>query len=512
MSKLLVIDDEETNVRVLSMSLRLDGHEVITATSGEEGIEIFKNAVPDIVITDIKMPGMDGITVLRNLKELRPDIEVIIVTGHGDIENAVEALKYGASDFINKPVRDEVLAIAIQRAEEKLTIKRRLSVYTHDLENAVEAATLELKRKSSFMAKLIRSSNDGIVATDRDFRIVIYNPGAKRIFGYSRDEIEHVRVTDIYPVEVMGVLENDTPPDLGAGGLPWKETTITDKNGNQIPVRFSGTLLHEKKEIVGSVAFFQDLSEIKRLEAELVRSERLAAIGQTVAGLAHGVKNILHGFKGGSYMVDMGIKNNNPDKLEKGWAMVQRNIQRTSDLVMDLLSYSKERVPEYEACDPNEIANDVCDLLDRTAHENHIDIVKRFDFSIGKTLMDPRTIHCALLNLMSNAIDACIFDQENKRWRVCLKTMKESDKEIIFEVGDNGAGMNEEVKKKLFTSFFSTKGQRGTGLGLLVTRKHIEEHGGSIKVASEPGKGTTFTIRLPYKKPPHEIKINSNAD
>ena len=106
-SKILIIDDEESNVRLLAMSLRSDGHEIVTALSGEQGLDAFARTSPDLVLTDIKMPGMDGIQVLKQVKELDPNAEVIIITGHGDIENAIEALHFGASDFINKPVRDE---------------------------------------------------------------------------------------------------------------------------------------------------------------------------------------------------------------------------------------------------------------------------------------------------------------------------------------------------------------------------------------------------------------------
>ncbi len=116
-NKILIVDDEEIIVRLLTMSLRSDGYEVVSAFSGEEGLEVFKKSSPDIVVTDIKMPGMDGLELLKQIKEIDPDREVIIVTGHGDVDSTITALQYGASDFINKPVRDEALAIALERAQ-----------------------------------------------------------------------------------------------------------------------------------------------------------------------------------------------------------------------------------------------------------------------------------------------------------------------------------------------------------------------------------------------------------
>jgi two-component system NtrC family sensor kinase len=503
-NKILLIDDEADILRVLSMSLKVDGYDVATALNGEEGLEIFAKDKPDIVLTDIKMPGMSGIEVLKTVKELDEETEVIIITGHGDIDSAIEALHYGASDFINKPVRDKALSIALKRAHEKREIKQQLKEYTVGLEKKVAMATREIRRRSHFQGKLIRSSNDGIVATDQNLKIVLFNPEAERIFGYSyTDVIDKLTVADVYTPELARIFQESVDTGSSAKEFPWRETSIRSNSGEIIPVRFSGSILHEKGNKMGSVAFFQDLREIKRLERELVRSERLAAIGQTVAGLAHSLKNILHGLKGGSYLVDLGIKKDDTQKLKSGWDMIKRNIGRTSDLVMDLLSYSKEREPEFEDCLPNQIADDVCALVAEKAQANDVEILKDFDATIGRVRMDPRTIHNVLLNLMSNAVDACLFDENtDKHWQVWLKTIRANDGIIQFEVTDNGTGMPEKVKNKLFTSFFSTKGHRGTGLGLMVSRKLVEEHGGSITVESESGKGTTFIVRLPWEASP----------
>ena len=497
-SKILIIDDEESNVRLLAMSLRGDGYGVVTALSGEEGLEVFKEASPDLVLTDIKMPGMDGIEVLQNIKALDPNVEVIIITGHGDIDNAIEALKFGASDFINKPVRDKVLAVAITRAEEKRSIKRQLKAYTDNLEQRVAAATKEITRQSDFLASLIRSSYEGIIATDQELSVVVFNPGAEQIFGFTSSEMVNRRkITDLLPAEFHRLLDDR----LAAAGheQTWQEITIKDKNQVPIPVNFYATALYEEDQKIGTVSFFQDLREIRRLEAQVLRSERLAAIGQTVAGVAHGVKNILHGFKGGSYLVNLGIQKDNRLKLQQGWDMIQRNISRTSDLVMDLLSYSKERSPECEICRPNDIVRDVCEVMRDLAETHHVRLLTELDPGLGAVSVDPRTLHQCMTNLISNAVDACLFDENvAKHWQVLVRTERTGEGQIRLSVSDNGSGMGREVRDKLFTSFFSTKGHRGTGLGLLVTRKLVEEHGGSIEVDSRQGQGTTFTIDLPF--------------
>ena len=380
---------------------------------------------------------------------------------------------------------------------------RALELIGNRIGVAIENAMLqeEVKRKADFQGKLIGSSNDGVVATDDKWNIVIFNPAAEKIFGYSAsDVIGKMNIREIYPPAIIQNLDELLAAGSHEWNLPWRETAITAKNGEGIPVRFSGTILHARKRMMGSVAFFNDLREIKRLEKELVGAERLAAIGQTVAGMAHGIKNILHGLKGGSYLVNIGINKDNADKLKAGWQMVQRNIGRTSDLVQDLLSYSKGREPEYKACFPNEIADDVCELMKEVAGENNVVIERKLSELIGEVVMDPRTIHSCLLNLVSNAIDACRYDDSvTKTHCVTVTSTLESDNFIRFDVSDNGSGMTDEVKEKIFGSFFSTKGSQGTGLGLLVSRKLVDEHGGTIDVTSQLGEGTTFSVRLPFE-------------
>jgi PAS domain S-box-containing protein len=250
MDRLLLIDDEPDILRVLSMSLKADGYDVISAQSGAEGLAAFENKKPAIVLTDIKMPGMDGIEVLKKVKGINPDVEVIIITGHGDIENAIEALKYGASDFITKPVRNETLSIALKRAREKLDIKQQLLEYTTDLEKKIAAATRTLKRQSNFQISLIRSSHDGIVATDEDLKIVIFNPAAERIFGYTQSEtLNKMRALDLYPAKLANDLQQALSGKKSIKAFAWSETAIRSKDDQTIPVRFSSKILKENQTL-----------------------------------------------------------------------------------------------------------------------------------------------------------------------------------------------------------------------------------------------------------------------
>lgn len=501
-NKILIVDDEEIIVKLLSMSLRSDGYEIVTAYSGEQGLEVFKVESPDIVVTDIKMPGMDGLELLKNIKKIDFEKEVIIVTGHGDIDSTITALQYGASDFINKPVRDEALAIALERAKAKIAIREKLKEYTENLEIKVAEATEEIRRKSNFQRLLIKSSHDAIVAFDHGWKVVVYNPEAARMFGEAAADVRNkMTIDDLYTPKIAKIFKNLAQKEKQKNTLPWKENIINTKDGRKIPVQYASNVLYKKGEFVGTVNFFQDLTEIKRLEKELVQSERLAAVGQAISGLAHYVKNILIGLKGGSYVVDVGIAKNDTEKLKTGWKTIKRNIKRIGDLTQDLLTYSKQREPEFENCAPNDIVNEITELLKDFVASKGVSISKELDTGIGEVLADPKTIHNSLLNIINNAIDACIDDEDiSKKHEVMVKTYMDKNNYFCFEVTDNGCGMDENTKKQLFDPMFSTKGGKGTGLGLLVTGKLIEEHKGVIEIKTSPGEGSTFTIRLPYEK------------
>ncbi|MDY6837069.1 MAG: response regulator [Thermodesulfobacteriota bacterium] len=515
MLKILLIDDEEPIRKVLGLYLRSKDYEVITAADGREGIEAFQQESPAVVLTDIKMPGMDGIEVLKRVKEMNPETEIIVITGHGDMDLAVQALQLDASDFITKPVDNQALSVALKRAKERMEIRRRLKEYTDNLEVMVKEATAELQKAHDFQTNLIQNSIDGIIAADEDGTILVFNQGAEELTGRTASEvIGKMDIDSIYPPGASKTVHETFAAEAygGKNRLVNYEIPLLSKSGKEIPVRISGAALFEEGRATGIVCFFQDLREIKRLERELIQSERLSAIGQAVAGMAHYTKNILNGLQGGVYIVNTSLKKNKPDLLPKGWAMVENNVGRISDLVMNMLIYSKEREPDYVDCSPNDIAQEVYNLMhetleaeaakvhDLTKRQYRVKLFKDLDPSISHCYMDPTGVHRCLLNLVTNAIDACTLESdEDKDFSIIIRTRKE-DEGVRFDVVDNGSGMTDKVQEKLFERFFSTKGPKGTGLGLLVTRKIVDEHRGRISFKSSPGKGTTFTMRFPCDK------------
>ncbi len=359
----------------------------------------------------------------------------------------------------------------------------------------------EIKRREQFEKNLIENSIDGIIATEAAGKIVIFNRGAVEILGYSPEEtIGKMSYVDLLSEEVGHAVreafygESYGPP----GKIVNMEARFLNRSAESIPVRLSGTLLYEQDKEVGSVVFIQDLREIHKLQKEKQQAERMAAIGRTVAGLAHYIKNILTGVQGGAYVINSAVKKEDLGLVQKGWNMVERNIDQIAHIVQDMLIYSQERTPSLEAVDPNELLSEVLELMEEKARISGVRIVRKMEPGIGPVLIDRTAIHRCLLNLVSNAVDACTLEGiVNGSGEVTAKTERPQEWAVKFEIIDNGTGMDRETQGKLFTDFFTTKGYKGTGLGLPVTRKIVREHGGRLVFASRPGKGTTFALLLP---------------
>ena len=361
--------------------------------------------------------------------------------------------------------------------------------------------TQEIRRREAFVQNLIQNSIDGIIATDKEGRIAVFNQGAMDILGYDQSEIAGKKsYQEILLKETAKEIRNAFYGDQHGpkSKIINMEVELLNKDEEPIPIRLSGTLLFEKGKEVGSVVFIQDLREIHRLQREKGQAERMAAIGQAVAGLAHYIKNILNGLKGGEYVINSAMKKKDMDLVANGWRIVEKNIDQISTIVMDMLVYSKERKPNYQSVDPNELVMDVLELMKERSERAGVTLTPELMPGLKEVALDRTAIHRCLLNLISNAIDACTLEGiMSGNGQVKVKTSVPEGWALGFEVTDNGMGMDQKIQDKIFTGFFSTKGYQGTGLGLPVTQKIVKEHNGKLAFESEPGKGTTFTLLLP---------------
>jgi signal transduction histidine kinase len=285
------------------------------------------------------------------------------------------------------------------------------------------------------------------------------------------------------------------------------DTTITNLAGETIPVQLAGMTIFDAGRYLGGAIIARDLRPIKDLEREKLTAERLAAVGQTVAGLAHGIKNVLMGLEGGMYAFQTGMSQGNDQRMLQGWQMLEENINRITTFVKEFLEFARGRTPTVRLVDPNAVATKVVDLFKDKAEMSGVKLVFEPQPDVPAAFMDEEGIHTCLVNLVSNAIDACeTSDKPNPR--VVVRT-HDREGALVLEVADNGTGIDYEIRKKVFTTFFSTKGSgKGTGLGLLTTRKIVQQHGGRVSFESTAGAGSTFRLEFPHDRLPRPDTVD----
>ena len=331
-----------------------------------------------------------------------------------------------------------------------------------------------------------------ITVIDRNYKIIRANERFRKNFG----DVHGRQCFEVYKKRKTRCPNCPAARTFRDGQVHHSQQEGIKKGGDKANyVLTTSPLGRSDTEISHVIEMSTDITDVKKLEREVIEAERLTAVGQTVAGLAHSIKNILMGLEGGMYIMGRGLEGSDRKKLTQGWDMLERNFNKTTSLVRDFLSFAKGRLPALEIIDPNRLVEEIIDLYRLIAADVGVELRADLDPKAAAVPLDPKGIHTCLTNLVSNAIDACEMS-DNKQSEVCIST---SDKKgvLSFYVSDNGTGMDSKIKQKVFTTFFTTKGGKGTGLGLLTTRKIVKEHGGSINVRSRPGEGTRFEIAFP---------------
>jgi signal transduction histidine kinase/FixJ family two-component response regulator len=640
---ILLVDDEAGIRKVLGISLTDAGYNVLMAENGEQGLEVFRRELPPIVLTDIKMPGMDGIDFLKKIKEEQPDTEVIMITGHGDMELAIKSLKYEATDFVTKPINEDILEIALKRAHERISMRREIREYTHRLEELVQEKTEQLIRSERLAAvgqaveslasafrdivddldgditffndlpcfvaihnrelkilatnqlfkdrlgdfvgrgsweayrgpaatpnlcpvantletgkgmrtkervaslsgaelpvivhtapirggggdvelvleisaditevrrvqeelwdtqakyhQLFEASPCYITVQDRDLKIQAANKLFRRDFGDMQGSFCHQvyrQIDDVCPN--CPVLKT-----FADGETHQTEVVVSNRANGEIHLLVTtAPIWNADDEVVEVIEMAVDITEIRKLQSHL------SHLGLLIGSISHSIKGLLTGLDGGMYLVESGFAKENQEQIKEGWQTVQLTVGRIRNMVLDILYYAKERDLKWEKVDVLSFVEDVALTIMPKARNHGIGFVRDFDRSVGEFEVDPGVCRSALINILENAIEACQEDKSKQDHQVVFGVSQDRD-HIIFNIRDNGIGMSEETKGRLFELFFSSKGTRGTGLGLFISDKIIRQHGGRIEVESEPGQGSTFKVILP-KVPPEEARPES---
>jgi len=360
--------------------------------------------------------------------------------------------------------------------------------------------TKDLRETRDYLLGIVENSADLIITVNPAGYIETFNRGAEQILGYERSEVigERIEILFARPQEREAAIRQLQHRD----NVRNYETQFLRKDKTPVDVILTLSRLRDPKgNPIGTFGISKDVTDYKRLQNQLVQSECLAALGQATASIIHSIKNILNSLKGGSYMIKTGLAKNKLPLVQDGWEVAQTGIDKISDLAKEMLDFTRAQKSSVEPSSVNDIVAEVCWATTKTSEvQTLVNLTWDLDEAVPLVMVDRRAIYNAVLNLVSNAIDACNDREYEKRsypW-VRVKTFLEKGSNLVcIEVSDNGGGISDELQEKIFAPFFSTKFYKGTGLGLSITTKIVREHNGTISLDTLPGQGSTFTIKLP---------------
>lgn len=504
----MFIDDEPSIRRVTGIALEDAGYRVQTAENGEMGLAACRQFSPHIVITDIRMPGMDGIALLEAVKTEFPETEVIVVTAYGEMDVAIRALQLDASDFITKPVHDDALHVAIQRAIRRYNDKKQLADYTHFLEEGWNQTTRELMEAFHFEKSLIESSMDGIVGCDAKETIITYNTSMESMLGYTKSEVIRSKtLSGLFRPKHYQQIKSDMAGNGfgGENGLFVYETTLLTKSGNQLPVQVSAATILLEAGPAGLVLFFRDLREIRRLEremedqAKILHQDKMMSLGRLAASVVHEINNPLFGILNYVRLMIRVLTRKQLDdqsrqRFSSYLSIVESETDRCCRIVSNLLTFSRKSPAEFIPVSVQALI-DRCVLLSQ--HKLTLSNIE-FDYQTAENIPqihgDINQLQQCLINLIFNAIDAM---PEGGRLEI-KAGYDAADRRVTISVADTGTGISEADLPRIYEPFYTTKQEgHGVGLGLSTVYGIMAAHSGTVEVRSLPGKGTTFYLHLP---------------
>lgn len=492
----------------MTITLQDAGYSVETAADGATGLQLCEDTSPQIVITDIRMPGIDGLQVLETVKKKYPEIEVIVATAFGEMDLAIRALQLDASDFITKPISDDALYLALKRAKERFNSRKQLKDYTALLEKEKAQTSRELVKTISFQRNLIESSMDGILGFDENKEVVIFNKSIGKMLGYDKNEVLHKMTFNNFfsPGDKLAFnLELEDERYSGKHKLLLYETTLIGKAGRKVPVQVSATALFDQDKISGLVCFFRDLRQIRKLEREMadqariLHQDKMMSLGRLAASVVHEINNPLAGILNYIRLMlrilgEEQLNEKRVRKFQHYLKLVESETDRCSQIVASLLHFSRISPPAFGAVWIEELI-DRCILLSQHKFElSQIRLESHIQAHIPPVKGDFNQLQQCVINLIFNAIDAMPeggtltleghYDSETRR--------------AVITVKDTGQGIAPDDLPNIFEPFFTTKSQAfGVGLGLSTVYGIMDRHEGVVNVESRPGEGSAFMLALP---------------
>jgi two-component system NtrC family sensor kinase len=454
-------DDLANHVNIIAEDDPADNSRIVHALSQEEGSRLFK----------LSPEGSESPWLARARSNLQVMYRTALAVSHTlDIDQLLTRIMQLIFEWVEA---DRGCIMLINPGTHKLEPKVRL--------NRKGAAATEKIEITQTILNYVLEHNEGVLTSNarEDNR---WNPAASILQLGIREAI-CVPMQGRYDVVGVIYIDTHTSPQrmIQMGGAANKFT-------------------EEHLKLMIAIAHQAALAvEDTRYYSAMVQAERLAAMGQTIATLSHHIKNILQGIRGGSFLIKDGLARHDEAMITKGWQFVERRQEQISNLVLDMLTFSKEREPELVPSDLNRVVADVVELMQVRADELHVALRWHPANTMPTLTFDPDGLHRAVLNVVTNAIDAC-EEVADSRVEVSTEYSPAEAKARVI-VADNGQGIAAEDLDRIFTLFMSRKSNRGTGLGLPVSQKILAEHGGRIHVESQPGIGSRFVLELPAIQP-----------
>ena len=345
----------------------------------------------------------------------------------------------------------------------------------------------EIRNTQQRYQKLFDEAPNYIAVLDRQLKITAANRRFKETFGENigrsfNDVLQHIcRPHCECPI-------HQTAENARAHHA---EMLLTTSDGRKITaLTWTAPILSFTGKLNQIFVILADVSEKRALE------DNLATLGLMIGSISHGLKGTLTGLDAGLYHIETGFYRNQPARIEEGLDVARLMTDHVRKMVANILYYSKERPLEWQPVEAVRFAGDVAATMETRIRAADITFSCRFDPNLGILEIDTGLLRTALINILENAMEACIEDPTETNHRIDFAVSADND-DILFTISDTGNGMDPEKMENMFTLFYSSKGSRGTGLGLYITDKVIQKHGGKITVDSAPGQGSRFTIRLP---------------
>jgi len=337
---------------------------------------------------------------------------------------------------------------------------------------------------------------------DRELKITAANRKFKEDFGeginaYCYEVYKH-RDEPCLECPVARTFEDDQPHQ--------SEEVVTSMSGDQYNVLVStAPLRNSKGEITHVLEMSTNITQVRQLQ------DQLTSLGLLVGSISHSIKGLTSGLDSGMYLMSSGLAKDDRKRIDQGWDIVQRNVGRIRSMISDILYFAKDRELQYETAEVLQFVSDVASTMESKTSSYNVDFTYDFAPSLGEFIADITTIRSALINVLENSFDACRRDLKKQSHLVTFHVHEDQDQtHTLFDVTDNGIGMDRETQEKIFSLFFSSKGIEGTGLGLFISNKIFTKHGGSIEVSSTLGEGSHFRMILPKK--PEGVAVKSSTD